>query len=307
MRVFVMGGTGLVGSRLMKRLMDRGDVPVLLTRRYGTARQMFGPEVQLVEGDPMQPGDWMSGIDDCDAVINLTGENVFNRRWGTAFKTLLYDSRINSTRHAVEALKRKPKRVDGTPKILVNASAIGIHGPHGDEELTEDSPPGSDFLAQLCVDWEKEARKAEEAGVRVAMIRVGIVLDREGGALRQMMGPFKWFIGGPVASGRQYMSWIHQEDLCGLFLLALDKREAAGPVNGTAPNPVTNKVFSQALGRALNRPSFMWVPGFMLRLRFGEVANVISQGQRVLPKRALGLGYTFKFPTIDEALADILK
>jgi uncharacterized protein (TIGR01777 family) len=306
MRVFLTGGTGLVGARLIKRLMDRGDQPVVLTRRYAAARQMFGPQCQLVEGDPAQAGGWMDAAADCDAVVNLAGENIFNRRWSAAFKTLCYDSRINSTRHVAQALQRKPKRADGTARVLVNASAIGLYGYHGDEELDEDSPAAGDFMAQLCVDWEKEAQQAAAAGVRVAMIRIGIVLDREGGALAKLLTPFRLFVGGPVGSGRQYMSWIHHDDLTGLFLFALDRADASGPINGTAPDPVTNKQFGKALGRALHRPSFFWTPGFMLRVFLGEVANVVVKGQRVLPKRARALGYEFKFPAIDAALVDIV-
>jgi uncharacterized protein (TIGR01777 family) len=307
MRIFVTGGTGLVGTRLVQRLRERGDQLVVLTRHFAQARQTLGPNVQLIEGDPMQPGDWMNALDDCDGAINLAGENLFNRRWSTAFKTLMYDSRINTTRHVVEAMARKPKRIDGTPRVLVNASAIGIYGPHGDEELTEDASAGPDFLAQLCVDWEKEANRAKESGVRVAVVRIGVVLDRRGGALAQMLPPFRWFFGGPVAGGRQWMSWVHHDDLVGIFLMALDRNEATGPINGTAPNPVTNRQFSKALGHALHRPSFFPTPGFLLRIMLGEVANVVTSGQRVLPRRAQALGYSFRFPNLNEALQDVLS
>src|SRR5262249_27188119 len=161
----------------------RGDQPVLLTRRLAAARQKFGPPCELVEGDPMQPGPWQQQVESCDAVINLAGENLFNRRWNASFKALMFDSRIKTTQHVVEALVRTPKRSDGSPKVLVNTSAIGYYGPHGDEELNEQSPPGSDFLANLCVEWEKATAPAREAGLRVPLVRVGIVLDREGGAL----------------------------------------------------------------------------------------------------------------------------
>jgi uncharacterized protein (TIGR01777 family) len=306
MRVFVTGGTGLIGTRLVRQLLNRGDQPVVLTRRYAAARQMFGPTCGLVEGDPMQPGEWADAVADCDAVINLAGENVFGRRWGGKFKALLFDSRVQTTRHVAQALLRQPRRADGQGKVLVNASAIGIYGPHGDEELTEDSPPGADFLADLCVEWEKAARAVEPAGVRCALVRVGVVLDKEGGALAKLLTPFKLFAGGPAGSGRQWMSWVHHEDMTGLFLLALDHAEAQGPLNGTAPNPVTNRDFARALGRVLHRPSFFPTPGLALRLALGEVAGVVVEGQRVLPKRALALGYEYKYPTADAALAQIL-
>ncbi len=306
MRVFITGGTGLIGSRLLRRLRQRQDSVVLLTRRAAAAREKFGSECTIVEGDPMQAGPWMDAVADCDGVINLVGEGIFQRRWSEEFKTLLRDSRVRSTEHVVQALNRHPRTSAGAPKVLVNASAIGFYGPHDDEELTEESGPGNDFLARLTVEWEQAARRAESNGIRVALVRVGVVLDREGGALAKMLTPFKLGVGGRVGSGRQWMSWIHHEDMVGLFLLALDNAESRGPLNGTAPNPVTNKEFSRALGRALHRPSFMPAPGFALRMAMGEVADVITTGQRVLPRRALALGYTFQYPSIDAALANIL-
>jgi uncharacterized protein (TIGR01777 family) len=307
MRVFVTGGTGLVGTRLIPRLRDRGDHVVLLSRRAGPARERFGKACTVVEGDPMQPGPWMDAVADCDAVIHLAGENVFARRWSPEFKALLRDSRVKSTENVVQALAKQPRTAAGNAKVLVNASAIGYYGPHGDEELTEDSPPGDDFLARLCVEWEQAARGAEQHGVRVAYVRVGVVLAKEGGALAKLLTPFKLGGGGPAGSGRQWMSWIHRDDLVGIFLLALDHDNARGPLNGTAPEPVTNKAFGKALGHALHRPSFMPTPGFALRLMLGEVADVIVNGQRVLPKRPLALGYSFQYPTVEAALAEILK
>lgn len=307
MRVFVTGGTGLVGSRLVPRLRERGDTPVVLSRKAGPAREKLGAGIDVVEGDPMVAGPWMSKIDECDGVIHLAGENVFGGRWTPAFKQLLMDSRTKSTRNIAEALKRKPLRGDGKPKVFVCASAIGYYGPHGDEEVTEESPAADDFLAKVCVEWEREARAVESAGVRAAQIRVGIVLDKKGGALAKLLTPFRLGAGGPVASGKQYMSWIHQDDLVSLFLFALDTPGATGALNGTAPNPVTNKVFGNALGKALSRPSFMPTPGFALKLLLGEAADLVIQGQRVLPKKSLALGFTFAYPTIDVALKQILS
>jgi uncharacterized protein (TIGR01777 family) len=306
-RIFLTGGTGLIGRRLAKRLLARGDQPVVLTRRYAEARQMLGTQVELAEGDPMKPGDWMAAVEGCDAVLHLAGENVFGRRWSKAFKQLLIDSRVQSTRNVAQALARKPRTAAGEAKVLVNASAIGIYGPRGDEEVTEEAPPGGDFLARLCIDWEREARAVEEAGVRSVQVRVGVVLDREGGALTKMLTPFKLFVGGPVGSGRQYMAWIHHEDMVGLFLFALDNPDCAGPLNGTAPHPVTNRDFSRALGKALGRPSFVRTPRFALRVALGEVADVVATGQRVVPAKALALGYTFQYPTVEAALGEIFR
>ena len=306
MRVFFTGATGLVGRRIVRRLDERGDQAVVLSRHAAHARDLFGDNATVVEGDPMRQGDWMKAVADCDAVIHLAGENVFARRWNADFKKLLHDSRILSTQHVVEALRRQPMRADGQAKALVNASAIGYYGPQGDEELAEESEPGSDFLAQLCIEWEQTARAAESSGVRVAFVRVGVVLDKEGGALAKLLTPFRLFAGGPVGSGRQWMSWIHFDDLVNLFLFVVDNAQARGALNGTAPNPVTNREFSKALGRVLHRPSFVWTPQFALRVVLGEVADIVATGQRVLPKRALDLGYSFQHPMLDAALAHIL-
>ena len=303
MRVFVTGGTGLIGTRLVRQLLKRGDQPVVLSRRPETAAKLFGPACTVVSGDPTQAGAWADAVADCDAVINLAGENVFGRRWNAEVKALLRDSRVRATQNVAEALSRQ---APGRPRTLVNASAIGYYGPHGDEELTEDSPPGDDFLARLCIDWEKEARAVEAAGVRCVTVLVGVVLDKEGGALAKLLPPFKLGGGGPVGGGKQWMSWIHHEDMTGLFLLALDNAEARGPLNGTAPGPVTNRDFSKALGRALHRPAFMPMPGFALRVLVGAAAEVVLTGQRVLPQLAQRLGYVFKYPTVGAALQEIV-
>jgi uncharacterized protein (TIGR01777 family) len=307
MRVFITGGTGLVGSRLVRRLSERGDEVVVLTRRPPAAKERFGERCQIVEGDPMQAGPWMDTASNCDAVVNFAGESIFSRRWNTEFKALLRSSRVKATENVVKALARSPARSGAGRVTLVNASAIGYYGPHEDQELTEDNSAGSDTMAQLCVDWEKAAREAEKLNVRVAIVRIGVVLDKEGGALPQMLKPFRtFFIGGPVGSGKQWVSWVHHADLTGLLLVALDNANASGPINATAPNPVTNREMARAQGRALHRPSFLPAPAFALRLALGEVAGVVTTGQRVIPKRALALGYSFRFPDIDSALAEIL-
>jgi uncharacterized protein (TIGR01777 family) len=305
MKVFVTGGTGLIGTRLVPRLRERGDTAVLLTRRPAVARERLPAECTVVEGDPMHPGAWMNAIDDCDGVINLVGENIFARRWNDEFKTLLHDSRVKSTEHVVQALTRNPRTPAGQPKVLVNSSAIGYYGPHGDEELTEESPPGEDTLARLCIDWESAAQAAEPAGVRVVRVRTGIVLDKEGGPLGQMVPIFKMGVGGRIGSGKQWMSWIHHQDMVGILLLALDSARVHGAVNGTAPNPVTNREFTKTLGRALHRPTILPVPKFAIKARFGQVAEILTTGQRVLPKQALEAGYAFVFPALDGALTNI--
>jgi uncharacterized protein (TIGR01777 family) len=300
MRIFLTGGTGLVGTLLVKRLRERGDHVIVLSRRPEAAQQLTGDNVSVVVGDPAKSGPWMDAVADCQAVVHLAGEGLFNRRWNQAFKDLIVSSRIDSTKNIATAMARTKNAV------LVSGSAIGIYGPRGDEELTEASPHGSDFLAKLCLDWENAATAAARHGVRVVLLRTGIVLDLAGGALKQMLPPFKMFVGGPIGSGKQYMSWIHNEDEVGLILFAIDQASVTGPLNATAPNPVTNKQFAQALGKVLGRPSFMPTPAFALRVMLGESAQIVTNGQRVMPAKALAAGYQFKFTEIETALRDLL-
>ena len=307
MRVFITGGTGLVGARLVRAHRKRGDEVIVLSRRTD-AWERVGPDCTIVLGDPTVPGPWQNRIAECQAVVNLAGAGIFDKRWTPEYKKLIRDSRVKSTANVVDALKK----AGGSGKVLVNASAIGYHGPHGDEELDESGSPGRDFLAGVCVEWEAAARDAEVVGVRVAMIRTGIVLDTAGGALKQLLLPFKLGLGGPVGMaprpkdwGRQYWSWIHHADLVGIYLVALNHPEASGPINGTAPHPVTSREFARALGKALGRPAIAPTPALALRLILGEVADVVTTGQRVVPRKAQALGYEFRFSTIDGALSDL--
>jgi hypothetical protein len=311
MRVFITGGSGSIGRHLVRRLVERGDQPIILSRRSDEIRRnpaMRG--LSVVQGDPSTSGGWESAIDGCDAVVNLVGHNLFSERWNALVKRKIRDSRVYSTENVVAAIGKATNR----PKVLVQASAIGYYGPHGDEELTEDSPSGSDFMAVVCREWEEAAQPAESLGVRVAAIRTGVVLARGEGALGVMTPIFRWLPLGsaPVgnggglfkpAGGRQWMSWIHIDDIVGLFLLALDNAGAHGPINGTAPNPVRNADFSKALARVLWRPYIpLGPPDAVLEVVLGEVAQVITKGQRVLPARAQSLGYAFRHPDLAEAL-----
>lgn len=306
MRVFLTGGTGLVGTRIVKKLVERGDQPVVLTRNANKAQKTFGSGVEIVEGNPKEAGEWVHIASGCEGAINLAGANLFDKRWNDSFKQEMRESRLLTTEHLVQAMAAQPSAT-GKAKALVSTSAIGYYGPQEEEELTEDNPPGSDYMAKLCLDWEKQAMEASEKGVRVTLPRVGIVLDKEGGALATLWTPFKLGIGGKVGSGKQWMSWIHHEDLTNLYLFLLDNENAQGPYNATAPNPVRNKEFTKALGRAMKRPTILPVPAFMLRLALGEVADVVAKGQRVLPKKALDQGFSFQFPQIEEALLDIVR
>lgn len=298
MRIFLTGATGLIGVPLVERLRERGDTAVVLTRSAAAARPKFGQGVELVEGNPLEAGPWMKAVDGCQGVINLVGEPVFARRWNAAQKQRLRDSRVKSTQHVVQAIGQAQQQ----PGVLVSASAIGFYGNVPEGDVTERSPRGHDVLADLCVDWEQAALAAEPLGVRVAIVRVGVVLAKEGGALKTMALPFKLGLGGPVGRGRQWVSWIHLEDMVGIFLAALDNPAARGPINGVGPAPLRNKEFSQSLARALHRPCLFPVPPPALRLLLGEVSMVVSGGQRVLPQAAQSLGYAFRYPTCDAAM-----
>lgn len=293
MRVFVTGGTGLVGRRVVGRLRERGDDVVILSRR---------PAAGVVTGDPAVAGPWLDELRSCDAVIHLAGEPIAAHRWTTKFRQKVFDSRVQSTRLIAGAL------ADGSPKAVVSASAVGYYGMFEDNptEFVETDPPGSGFLADVCVAWEAATEPAAKAGVRVANVRVGMVLADDGGALPTLARPFRWFLGGPVGSGRQWVSWIHVDDLAGLFLLALDRPDAAGPINGTAPEPVTNWGFSHTLAKVLKRPCRLRVPKLALRLGLGSMAELATHGQRVIPARAKELGYDFRYPLLEPALRSVI-
>ncbi len=303
MRVFITGGTGSIGRRLVRALRDRGDEPVILSRDADkTRRDPTSRGIKVVGGDPATEGPWQREIDGSDAVVTLAGQGVFAGRWDSETKRKIRDSRVYGTDRVVEAIRRSKAR----PSVLVQGSAIGYYGStEGDAELTESSPAGSDFLAVVCREWEDATKPVEPLGVRLATIRTGVVLSRGEGALGAMAPLFRWVPGGaaPIGTGRQWVSWIHVDDIVGLFLLGLDRPDASGPINGTAPEPARNVDFSRALARTLHRP-FLPVgpPEFALKLMLGEKAEVVTRGQRVLPERALSLGYAFRHPGLAEAL-----
>jgi uncharacterized protein (TIGR01777 family) len=289
MRITITGAGGLIGSKLVERLQARGDEVTTLSRnpsRPGAVRW-------LPEQEPA-PAEALAGR---DGVVHLAGENVA-QRWSDGAKRSIRSSRELGTRNLVAGIAAAEPR----PRVLVSASAVGYYGPHGDERIDEDAPPGHDFLAQVCVIWEQEAERAREHGVRVATVRTGVVLGQGGGALAKMLPFFKLGVGGPVAGGYQYMPWIHVDDVVGIFVAALDGEAWDGPVNATAPEPVTNRAFSKALGRALHRPAFAPVPALAVRTLYGEMAEIVTTGQRVIPRRAQERGYAFAHPDLDEAL-----
>lgn len=296
MRVTITGAGGLIGARLVAALRKRGDQVTALSRDAAATGARLGVEATAwrPESAPA-PAEALAGR---AAVVHLAGENVA-QRWSEAAKRRIRGSRVAGTANLVAGLREAEPR----PAALVSASAVGYYGARGAEVLDESSPPGIGFLADLCVEWEAAAERATDLGIRVAVLRTGIVLDRAGGALRTMLPPFRLGLGGPVAGGRQYMPWIHMDDVVGLYLAALDGGEAwSGAINATAPAPATNATFSKALGHALGRPALVPVPALALRARYGEMGAVVATGQNAVPRRALGLGYEFRHPELDEAL-----
>jgi uncharacterized protein (TIGR01777 family) len=295
MQIAVTGGTGFVGRDVVEVLLERGDAVRVVSRDPGSLPVPFRGHVEVVPWSSLD----LSG---CDAVVHLAGENIFSRRWNAAAKDEIRKSRVESTQRVVEAIGRASPR----PRVLVGASAVGYYGPRGDEQIDEGSPAGSDWLAQLCVEWERMVGGARAHGCRVVPVRIGVVLDEGGGALAKMLPPFRMFVGGPAGSGRQWMSWIHRRDVSRLVAFAIDHEAADGPMNATAPTPARMAEFARVLGKVLGRPSWLPTPGFALRLALGEVAGVILTGQQVLPRRALALGFEFLYPDLKRALEEIL-
>lgn len=310
MRIVIAGGSGFLGSPLAEVYAEEGHDVRVLTRGLppGESRHESGTGVPGITRVGWQPdgrsGPWASALDGADAVVNLAGESIGGKRWTPQRKAHLRDSRLLPTRSLGAALAAVTRR----PAVFISGSAVGYYGPAGDEQKTESSPPGGDFLAQLCEDWEQEARRAvagPTADVRLAIIRTGIVLERSGGALRQMLTPFRLFAGGPLGSGRQYMSWIHRLDWVEMVRWIVQTPEASGPLNATAPHPVTNREFARSLGSALRRPALVPAPAFALKLFLGEFADSVVTGQRVIPKKAQALGYHFRYPELDIAFRGI--
>lgn len=294
MRVVVTGGTGFLGRALVDALAGRGAEAVVVTR--DPSRAGFPPGARGIGWDGLA-----TAVDGADAVVNLAGETIA-QRWTTAAKSRIVGSRAQAAERVGAALRASKS----PPAVLVNASAVGFYGSRGDEELTEESPSGSGFLAETTLAWERAAREAVPDDVRLVLLRTGVVLDAAEGALARMLLPFRLGLGGPLGSGRQWMPWIHRDDLVALLLAALDDARYEGPVNGTAPGPVPMRVFAAALGRVLRRPAFAPAPAFAIRAAMGEMAALVLDGQRALPAKALALGFRFRFPDLEQALRDLL-
>ncbi|MBD2213099.1 TIGR01777 family protein [Nostoc linckia FACHB-104] len=306
MKIAIAGASGFVGSRLVERLHQEGNSVLVLTRNTTFARKVFPsqafPNVEIIAYTPTVSGSWQDAIAGCDAVVNLAGEPIAEERWTTEHKQEILNSRQLGTQKIVEAIaKANPK-----PQVLVNTSAIGFYGTSETATFDETSQSGNDFLSEVCLAWEAEANKVKDAGVRLVILRFGIVLGM-GGALGKMITPFKLFAGGPIGSGRQWFSWIHLDDVVNLILQAIAKPQMEGVYNATAPNPVRMTELSQTMGQVMHRPSWLPVPALALEALLGDGAKVVLEGQQVLPKRTVESGFQYQYPNLPAALREILK
>lgn len=302
MKIVLAGGSSFIGRPLVKTLLDAGHEVILLTR-WPTTVDLGSSDLLQIEGwDGQTLSAWTRQLDGADAVINLAGEPIAAKRWTRAQKARIKESRINTTKNIVDAIGTAEER----PTVLINASAVGYYGNVEKGEVTEEHPPGSGFLAETCVHWESETQNAVYLGLRVVRLRMGVVLGEGGGALQKMILPFNIFMGGPLGSGKQWFPWVHRDDVVGVILYALENAHLHGPLNVTAPEPVTMKQFCQRLGQVMHRPSWASVPAFVLRLFLGEMSEMLLTGQKAVPKKLKEAGYSFKYPKLAEALKSIL-
>jgi uncharacterized protein len=304
MRVVVAGGTGFLGAPLVASLARDGHEVVVLTRGSQGARASQTGNVSFLLWAPNgEAGSWKSAVDGAGAVLTLAGEPIAGKRWSAEQKQRILDSRVRATRSLVAAIRETAN----PPQVFVSGSAVGYYGPLGDQIIAEDARPGSDFLAKVCVEWEREAAPAGDR-TRLICVRTGLVLEKDGGALPEMLPPFRFFVGGPVGTGNQYWPWIHRDDWLSLVRWSMATPSVTGALNATGPNPVTNAEFAHALGRALHRPAFMPAPAFALRMMLGEMADgLLLSGQRAVPAKATQTGFTFKYPRVDDALQAIFE
>jgi uncharacterized protein (TIGR01777 family) len=303
MKVLVTGATGFVGKRVVKQLLDQGDEVVVLTRNIAKGALELGKRCQYhlwSDTNSLPPEEAFVGV---EGIINLMGEGIADKRWSDEQKKKIYDSRIVATSQLIERIKTLSQK----PKALISSSAVGIYGNRGNEEISEDSSTVDDFLGKVCKDWEASAKKAQELGLRVAIIRTGVVIGKDGGALKKMLPIFKLGGGGPVGSGKQFMSWIHVDDIAGMFVLGVKDSSIQGVYNGTSPYPATSKDFAKELGKALHRPAFAPAPGFALKLVFGEMSQVLLDGQKVMPVKFKEKKFRFRYPTLEMALKESIR
>lgn len=302
-RIIITGATGLIGRKLSRELVNRGDEVIVFSRDIDKAKDIVPGASDYVKWDYKRPELWSDKINGSDAVIHLAGINIFSERWAALFKKKILVSREISTRNLVNAIEACSIK----PKTFICASGVGYYGNGGETILTEDSPVGEDFLADVCKVWEEEAAKVETSGVRRVSVRTGIVLSKEDGALKQMLLPFKLFVGGALGNGKQWFPWLHIDDIVGIYLHAIDDEKLSGALNAASPNIVKMKEFANQLGNVMVRPSLFSVPRFALRLAIGDAADVVLSGQRVDVNKLLNSGYKFKYANLKEALTNLLK
>lgn len=303
-RIVITGATGLIGRHLVPELLARGYELTILSRSPETAEPLVPGATKYVQWNATERGDWEFEFNGAYAVINLSGQPILEHRWSEDFKQEIYDSRVVGTRRIVNAIRRSEHK----PEIILNASAIGYYGFDGDRDdvMLENSPSGDDFFAQVCFGWELEAKQAEFMGIRVVPMRMGLIFASDDGGLRKMIRPFKMGFGGHIEPGSQWFSWIHIDDMVNIILFALDDQRITSPINCTTPNPVTARRMAETIGNVMGRKSWFGLPEWMTTLGLGEAAPVITHGKRVMPRILQELGFTWKFPTLEEALSDIL-
>ena len=301
-RIIITGATGLIGKKLTNALINRGDEVIVFSRDTARAKSIFPKAIDCVEWNYRKPEEWKSKLENSDAVIHLAGINLFAKRWSNDFKKIVLESRELSTKNLVEAIKSADKK----PEVFISASGIGYYGDCGEAVLDETSPKGNDFLADVCDVWESEAQKIGDYGIRNVQIRTGLVLSPEDGVLKQMLLPFKLYIGGPLGNGNQWWSWLHIDDIVDIYLYALDNSQLQGPLNAASPNPVRMKEFANSFGKILKRPSLFPVPKFVLKIVIGETAEVVTASQKIDVQKLLNDGYRFKFEKLNDALSNLL-
>ncbi len=297
MKILITGGTGFIGKKLCRFLLDKNHKLTVLSRNPNKVPSLCGESVQAITKISQ-----LSSSDSFDAIINLAGEGIADTRWTEIRKQILLDSRINTTKQLVAYIKRANKK----PEVLISGSAVGYYGNQGSKKLNEKSTPSEEFSHKLCAEWEAAALEAEQLSVRVCIIRTGLVIGNDGGFLQRLLLPFKFGLGGSMGDGKQWMSWIHRTDFIAIIDTLLESKTLQGFFNGTSPESVTNAEFSQTLGKVLNRPAFLPVPAFVLKILLGEMAELLLGGQRVLPVQLEKAGFKFQFKTLEQALSDVL-
>ena len=308
-KILITGATGLIGTYIINKLIMRGDEIIVFTRNMENAKIKIPGAKFFFEWNPAndfeneKDKEWVNTIEDSDAIINLTGENIMSKRWSDSQKRKIFSSRINSVKLLYSAVSQSKRK----PEVFISASAIGYYGKELKGDVTEESPAGTDFLSAVVKRWENEQRKFENLGIRTASIRIGIVLDKDAGALNKMLLPFKLFIGGALGKGTQWFPWVHINDIADIFLFVLDSKNVQGKINAVSPHPVTMNDFVKTLGKVIKRPSVMKVPEFVLKMVMGEASGLVTKGVKVVPKKLIEYGYNFKYDNVEKALINLLS